>query len=230
MAMKLVQPEVLRKWEKAFAEGSDKRYPSIDLVRLEFWFFGHLGKGKLLEYGFGTGVNTIHLLECDYNVVGIDAAIGAKKRVEKKLGQYPELRDRAKLMHLSSDAESLPFENGMFDYLVCMSVLSLLGSRDRVEHLLEEFARVLKPGGKAILDINDTRSEFSENSEHIGNNVYLFRGGSGKDDPVPCYCLPDADSFVEVVEPFFKVVDIGYAGHKYFNRRIREFIICAEKR
>ena len=228
MSMKLVQPEVARKWEKAFSEGSDKRYPSIDLVRLEYWFFGHPGEGTILEYGFGTGVNTIHLLECGYDVVGLDAALGAKNLVEKKLTKVPALKKRASLRYLPVDSERLPFEDNTFDYLVCVSVLSLLGSRERVEYLLAEFARVLKPGGKSILDINDTRSEFSENSEHIGNNVYLFRGASEKDDPVPCYCLPDEESFINLVEPIFNIIDVGYSGHRYFKRRIREFIICAE--
>ena len=228
MAMELVQPEVLQKWEKAYTQGSDKRYPSIDLVRLEYWFFGHTEGGQLLEYGFGTGVNTIHLLECGYHVLGIDAAKGAKRLVEKKIESYPVLKDRLHLIHLLEDADRLPFEDNMFDYLVCMSVLSLLGSEERVKYLLSEFARVLKSGGKAILDINDHRSEFSENSESIGNNIYLFRGSLGKDDPVPCYCLPDEKSFAKIVEPFFKIINIGYSGHRYFNRRIREFIICGE--
>ena len=127
--MKLVQSEVLKKWEKAYADGSDKRYPSIDLVRLEYWFFKHPGQGRLLEYGFGSGVNTIHLLECGYEVVGLDAARGAKRVVERKMDRYPELKNRMTLLHLPSDAEALPFEENTFDSLVCMSVLSLLGSR-----------------------------------------------------------------------------------------------------
>lgn len=228
MAMELVQPEVLQKWEKAYTQGSDKRYPSIDLVRLEYWFFGHTEGGQLLEYGFGTGVNTIHLLECGYHVLGIDAAKGAKQLVEKKLELYPGIKDRANLIHLTENADRLPVEDNKFEYLICMSVLSLLGSKERVTYLLSEFVRVLKPGGKAILDINDHRSEFSENSEYIGNNTYLFRGPSGNDDPISCYCLPDEKSFVEIVEPFFKIIDIGYTGHRYFNRRIREFIVCGE--
>jgi SAM-dependent methyltransferase len=228
MSLKLVQPDVLAKWEKVYADGSDKRYPSIDLVRLEYWFFKHPEKGRLLEYAFGTGVNTIHLLECGYDIVGLDAAMGAKKLVEKKMQGYPEMAPRLELRHLPKEADALPFPDNSFDFLVCMSVLSLLGSKEKVAFLLSEFVRVLKPGGKAILDINDTRSEFSENSEHIGNNVYLFRGGSGKEDPVPCYCLPDAESFVKIVEPFFKIVDVGYSGHRLFGRRIREFIICGE--
>ena len=219
---------MLKKWEKAYSGGSDKKYPSIDLVRLEHWFFKHPGKGRLLEYGFGSGVNTIHLLECGYEVVGVDAAMGALRLVEKKMSQYAELGDRLTLQHLASDTDKLPFEDNLFDYLICMSVLSLLGSKERVEYLLSEFVRVLKPGAKAILDINDARSEFSENSEHIGDNVYLFRGGSGTEDPVACYCLPDEDSFVSLVKPYFNIVDVGYSGHRYFDRRIREFIICGE--
>ena len=36
-----------------------------------------------------------------------------------------------------------------------MSVLSLLGSEERIRLLLEEFKRVLKKGGRLVLDIND---------------------------------------------------------------------------
>lgn len=226
--MRLIQPEVVKKWEKAFAEGSDKSYPSIDLVRLDYRFFRDPRKGTLLEYGFGTGVNTIHLLKRGYTVVGVDAAEGAKRVVERKLGEFPAVRERATLLHLPADAERIPFEDGTFDYLVCVSVLSLLGSKAAVKHLLEEFVRVLKPGGKAILDINDSKSEFSVNSEHIGDDVYLFRGASGKDEPVRCLCLPDERSFERLVEPYLKIVDVGHAGHKYFEYQVNEFIICAE--
>lgn len=227
--MRLIQPEVVKKWEKAFAEGSDKSYPSIDLVRLDYRFFKDPKKGTLLEYGFGTGVNTIHLLKRGYTVVGVDAALGAKKVVERKLQEFPAIRRRATLHHLPADTERLDFKDESFDYLVCVSVLSLLGSRERVEYLLGEFKRVLKPGGKAILDINDLKSEFSVNSEHIGDDVYLFRGASGKDEPVRCYCLSDERSFMGLVEPFFNIVDVGYAGHKYFEYQVNEFIICGEK-
>ena len=39
MAATLVQKDVLTRWDNAAAKGdSDKRYPNLDLVRLDAWF------------------------------------------------------------------------------------------------------------------------------------------------------------------------------------------------
>lgn len=227
--MRLVQSDILKKWEGVYASGSDKRYPSLELVRLERWFFGHPGSGKVLEYACGTGVNTIHLLECGYEVYGVDAAQGAVDLVNRKVADRPEFSKRAHLSRIASDAQALPFADESFDFVVGMSILSLLGSEATVRHLLAEFHRVLKPGGKTILDINDHDSEFSANQEQVEPNVFLFRGMKGKDAPVRCFCLPDEKSFVDLVSPYLKVVDSGFSAHKLFDRRINEWIVSAVK-
>lgn len=227
--MRIVQADVLRKWEAVYASGSDKRYPSLELVRLEYWLFGHPGHGKVLEYACGTGVNTLHLLECGYEVHGVDAAQGAIDLVRHKLAGCPELAARANLSRIEPDAHALPFADASFDFVVAMSILSLLGSESAVSHLLSEFRRVLKPGGKIILDINDHDSEFSTNQEQVEPNVFLFRGMKGQDFPVRCFCLPDEESFRRLIEPHFRIVDFGYSAHKLFGRRINEWIVSAVK-
>jgi ubiquinone/menaquinone biosynthesis C-methylase UbiE len=227
--MQLVQADVLKKWEAVYASGSDKRYPSLELVRLEYWLFGHPGQGKVLEYACGTGVNTLHLLECGYEVHAVDAAQGAIDLVRSKLTGNPELATRAHLSCIEPDARALPFADGSFDFVVAMSILSLLGSESAARHLLGEFRRVLKPGGKIILDINDHDSEFSTNQEQVEPNVFLFRGMKGQDAPVRCFCLPDEESFRHLIEPHFRIVDSGYSAHKIFGRRINEWIVSAAK-
>jgi SAM-dependent methyltransferase len=227
--MQLVQADVLKKWEAVYASGSDKRYPSLELVRLEYWLFGHPGQGKVLEYACGTGVNTLHLLECGYEVHGVDAAQAAIDLVRRKLVGHPELAARAHLSRIESDAHTLPFADASFDFVVAMSILSLLGSASAASHLLGELCRVLKPGGKIILDINDHDSEFSANQEQIEPNIFLFRGSKGQDAPIRCFCLPDEGSFVKLVSPYFKIIDSGFSAHKVFNRRINEWIVSAIK-
>ena len=227
--MQLVQPDILKKWETVYASGSDKRYPSLELVRLERWLFGHPGHGKVLEYACGTGVNTIHLLECGYDVFGVDAAQGALDLVARKLSTRPDIAPRAHLSRISPEAQGVPFPDESFDFVVGLSILSLLGSESAVRHLLGEFRRLLKPGGKLIIDINDHDSEFSANQEQVKPNIFLFKGAKGEDAPILCYCLPDEESFQRLVSPYFKVVDSGFSAHKLFGRRINEWIISAVK-
>ena len=224
----LVDSAVAKRWDKAFVTGADKRYPSLDLVRLELWYFGHK-PGRVLEYGFGSGVNTIHLAECGYDVDAIDAALEAKKLVERKLVRQSDLRDCVRLKHLPAEAKRLPYEDDIFDYVVAMSVLSLLSTRERIRKVLGELRRVLKPGGKIIVDINSAQSQFAIDGVHIGGDVYENRGRAGDEDPVHCYCPSKVESFLELVEPFFVVDDVGYSGHRYMNNAIHEYIVCARK-
>ncbi len=227
MQLTLVEPKVAAKWRSAFTAGSDKSYPSLEVVRLERWYFG--GKpGRLLEYGHGSGVNMIHLLGRGHTIDAIDVAPEAQKLVKRKLESHPELAARASFALLRDEDKALPYEDGRFDYVNCVSVLSLLGSKERAQSLIAEFLRVLRPGGRMVIDVNSKNSDFARGSEHVGGEVYLFRGGSGKDDPVPTWCPENVATFVEIMKGFV-VDDVGYAAHKYCGAEIHEFLICARK-
>ena len=229
MTTPLVQPEVVKKWDETFAKGVNDRFPNLDLVRLEKWFFGGV-PGKVLEYGFGAGMNLIHLLQCGYTAEAIDASIEAKKALEIKLTQYSELLTRVNLHHIDVNAQCLPFADQTFDYVLCMSVLSLLGTAQRVDSLLSEFKRVLKPGGKILVDINGPRSDFAREGESLGNDIYIYRGFTKKEFPVHCYCPEVPETFVDLVAKHFVIDDVGHHAHKYFHSEIQEFIICAHKK
>lgn len=228
MSLTLVQPDVVRKWDDLFAKGLSDKYPSLDLVRLEAWYFK--GKtGHLLEYAFGAGINLIHMLEKGYTADAIDSSIEAKKALEKKLEMRPDIRNRVKLHHIKIDANQLPFADEVFDNVVCMSVLSLLGSKERVGWLLKELKRVMKPGAKMITDINGPRSDFARAGESRGEDVYIYRGFNGTEHPFHAYCPPTAEDFKAVVEKYFEIDDLGFSNHKYLHSEIQEFFICAHK-
>ena len=76
--MGLIQKNAKYNWNLAFKKGSDKKFPSLELVRLESIFLKGEKNSKLLEYGFGSGCNTIFLLEQGYKVVGVDISNYAK--------------------------------------------------------------------------------------------------------------------------------------------------------
>jgi len=225
MPASLAHEKVVEKWNKTIAGGSDKLYPSLDLVRLEKWFFGGT-PGRLLEYGFGTGVNLIHMLNCGYDADAVDASVEAKKLTQRKLDARPELAGKAKLHLITPQDFELPFEDNTFDYITCINVLSLVGSREAVEALLGELERVAKPGAKAIFDVNAPNADFARDMEKTGDDMYSFRDGSG--DGVPTWC-PDEGRFSEIIGKRFVIDDTGYSAHKYMNSEITEYIICAHK-
>ena len=164
----LVQISAIDEYERGNAT-TYKDYPSLELVRLESIFFKNIF-GKVLEYGFGTGCNTEHLLKKNYHVTGIDISKNACRVTKNRIKRF---KGKFKLYHLKKDAKKLPFKNNSFDYIVALSVLSLLGSERKIKNLLLEFERVLKPKGKIILDINSNRSEFGQ--KKIKNNLFKLK-------------------------------------------------------
>ena len=151
----LVVPANIDKYERIYRQGYDKKYPNLDLVRLEGWYFGKK-PGRLLDYGAGTGVNALHMAECGYGVIAVDAAKESVALMKSKL------KNMAAAQWVSPDATELPFENDGFDYIVCMSVLSLLETKERISTLVGEFFRVLKPGGGLKM------------FEHTGSRIFPF--------------------------------------------------------
>lgn len=223
----LVSPNVASKWDKAYLKGSDKKYPNLDLVRLEKWYF-QSKPGHLLEYAFGCGVNLLHMLHEGYNIDALDASPTAKTLVEGKLSKAGFNSDHCRLQLVTPETKELPFPNSTFDYVTCISVLSLLGSKERATHLLKEFYRVMKPGGKIILDINGHTSDFAAKGTLIEPDVYEFMGETNS-DPVRCLCFDHEDKFCDLVSPIFKIDNVGYSSHHYFHSEIYEYIICAQK-
>lgn len=221
--LSIVQSEAIKQYDLG-AKLTNKHYPSLELVRLERLFLNR-NERKVLEYGFGSGVNTIHLLKCGYHVTGVDVSNYAKIKLLKKLNKTN--KKNLKLDILKPNTKKLPYKDHSFDHIVAMSVISLLGSEHAVKLLLKEFLRILKPKGKLIIDINDHESEFSKNNFQIKKNIFLTKI---IDKKIKTYCLKNIRDFKKLISIFFKVNDTGFSSHKLFKKKITEFIICASKK
>ena len=104
-----------------------------------------LGRGpyeSLLEIGYGSGIYLPELSRRARRLTGIDIH-GESESVGEmlsRLGVSADLRDASLF--------EMPFADGEFDALVCLSVLEHITELDAA---LTEFRRVLRPGGIAVL-------------------------------------------------------------------------------
>ena len=131
--------------------------PIYDFVFAKLIFFGaffdqsrtraiqHINtrSGTLLEVGVGTGV-ALSRYASHLAVTGIDLspdmlALARKRAVAEHLSHVRELREM--------DAAELEFADASFDTVAVMYVITVVPHPDRV---LDEIARVLRPGGEAI--------------------------------------------------------------------------------
>jgi len=104
----------------------------------------NLPPGRVLEVGVGTGIS-LPLYDGKHRIVGIDLSRDMLDRGRKRVAE----RNLANVEALAEmDAENLTFEEGSFDAVMAMFVMSVVPNPDRV---LAEIARVVRPGGKVIL-------------------------------------------------------------------------------
>jgi SAM-dependent methyltransferase len=108
-------------------------------------FFPFPAGAKVLEVGCGPGFWTRQLAARDYDVTAIDLAPSAVDLARKGLA-LAGLNARVEI----GDAEAVPFEAASFDAVVSHGVIH---HTPDTQACLREFARVLKPGGAAVVSV-----------------------------------------------------------------------------
>jgi phosphatidylethanolamine/phosphatidyl-N-methylethanolamine N-methyltransferase len=100
--------------------------------------------GRILEVGVGTGIS-LPLYSGKNDIFGIDISEGMLLKARKRVADLGLTNVRDLLV---MDAEHLDFPDNHFDVVVAQYVIS---TAPNPEAVLDEFARVLKPGGEIVV-------------------------------------------------------------------------------
>ncbi|MCB1333612.1 MAG: class I SAM-dependent methyltransferase [Roseivivax sp.] len=104
----------------------------------------------VLELGVGTGL-ALRYYSKTLRVTGIDYSTDMLRKAKKRVAE-----DGLSHIHalMRMDARALSFEDASFDFVVSMHVLSVVPEPERV---MAEIARVLRPGGRAVIAVHFKR-------------------------------------------------------------------------
>jgi ubiquinone/menaquinone biosynthesis C-methylase UbiE len=114
--------------------------------------------GRVLELGFGTGLNLYHYPPAVRRIVAVDPNPGMVARARERMATLG-----IDVEHHRITAETLPFDASSFDSVVCTLTLC---SIPRVDAALREVRRVLKPHGQFL---------FLEHGRHPEARVYRWQ-------------------------------------------------------
>lgn len=150
-------------------------------------------RGRVLEIGFGTGLNLSCYPETVDRVVGLDPMRMLESRVAGRVERAPFPVDRVEL----DAAGPLPFEDASFDTVVSTWTLC---SIDRLRRALDEIRRVLSPGG-SFLFLEHGRSErtLAASFQDIINPLQ---------NVVACGCNLNRRIDQEIQDAGFKIVEL----------------------
>ena len=125
------------------------RYPADWIIRFHNMYMrDNLPKGKILDYGCGSGNNSLFFLKYNYDVWGVDVAKNTPDLIKRNFQMHNvDLKNAERFSVIPPDNTELPFEDGFFDFVLSNQVLYYLPSEQHIKSVLNELDRVLKPGG-----------------------------------------------------------------------------------
>jgi demethylmenaquinone methyltransferase/2-methoxy-6-polyprenyl-1,4-benzoquinol methylase len=122
----------------------DRFIKTTDLTRFST-FVGLPSAGLLLDAGGGTGRKSYPLLKMVSGIVNVDSSMGMLAQAERKDG----------LVSICSETEQLPFKNETFDRVMMVDALHHVSD---YKVTAGELWRVLKPGGRIMIEEPDIRT------------------------------------------------------------------------
>ena len=143
-----------------YVRDRERQISFVSQKRIAIEFLGG-AKGRLLEVGCGPAVMTPELLAMGFDAHGIDVSSEMIRRARQRMAGHP-LEKRCSFS--VDDVERLKAADTSYDAVLCMGVLEYL---PRYTHALAEIARVLRPGGIAVLALPNRASAY-----HVARGAY----------------------------------------------------------
>lgn len=143
-------------WDDLYAKSeSFLRYPADWVVRFHNMYMKkNIPRGRVLDYGFGAGNNSVFFLEQGYDVWGVDVTPKSMEFLQKNLTWrhlVPVLSQNFSI--IPPENVALPFADNFFDFILSNQVLYYIPSAEQIRAVCRELSRCLRPGGAVFFSM-----------------------------------------------------------------------------
>lgn len=218
-----------KNWESLYSKQKIfLQYPADWIIRFHNHYLKkYLPNGRVLDYGFGTGNNSIFFMDKGYDVWGLEVAessLSLLKNNLKRHGYSPKLADHFSIIPLDGLARSfkLPFENDSFDLIISNQVLYYLPSKKQIQEVSRELNRILKPNGIVYFTMMGPKNYYIVyHAEQVYDNQIYEISFDDLDHRLNgyrefIYLVRDEKELKDLFSVFLPV-DIGYFDQKMFD-------------
>lgn len=212
--------ETLYSKEEAFL-----RYPADWILRFHNMFLKkNISPGaRILDYGCGSGNNSIFFARQGYDVHGLEVSPSAINLIKQNLKAHSlneNLINNYKIV--KPDTTSLPYEDCSFDFILSNQVLYYLPNKQHIQKLCEEFSRILKPNGFVFFTMMGPKNYYItyHTKNIVSPNIYevkIEQAGhrlNGVKELV--YLVRDENELTDLFSAF-ETVTTGYYDQRMFD-------------
>lgn len=159
-----------------------------------------LSKKRILDAGCAAGWYTEQLMDREAQVTAVDMSPEMAAAAKRRVGDEADVR----CLDLAS---ALPFEDGIFDYIVSSLTLHYIEDWDLT---FKEFQRILKPGGILLFSVHHpfTDIKLSREMNYFSTELIVDKWKKvGKVYEVPFFRRPLGDILAKTLQ-YFSMEDV----------------------
>lgn len=152
-------------WDTLYKNGAQMSHPDDSFIRMSYYLLKD-NVNKVLDYGFGSGVTTMHLAQRNFNVTGLEVSQEAIKLTHQRLAAI----NASAQLDLYDGTPQLTYSDNSFDAIIAWQSLTY-NTPDSFEKIMAEFYRVLKPGGVFLAAISAPGDHIHATSTPLENGA-----------------------------------------------------------
>lgn len=207
-------------WKRLYAEGkNDLRYPNDVLVRCCHRYLDVTSDRKVLDYGFGTGANTLHLAQFGFEMSGVEISEHAVAKARARLDE----RGLAADLRGITPGTQLPWPDSYFDVVIAWQVLCY-NDWNSWQAAVEELERVLRPGGIFICATTAPGDISHSMSDALGDGLYRS-GVPGQEGCI--LVIPEEDQLGRCFPG--RTLELGELGYRFGAIAARHWLVVYRK-